>query len=250
MSTPAQQITTYTEQTILNRVFDPATNRLSVDAIEGIIVGNGSIMQIENPSIPDAFTSNAVAGTGSITTNHRFLKANSGGTATSTAIVRDGTGTNIGWSVGSDPSVLNWSKRVVWDFIFEIADNTSTGFCRVLWGPNGSDAIKDLDHKGIGIVVDNLALKLQTHDSTDLVEIAASPTATLTVDLVYGMTIISDGAGNVEWFLNGVSQGTSAGGPVGNSDAAHHHMNLQAGNGANAANQSIVVHSIYQGVAV
>jgi hypothetical protein len=143
------------------------------------------------------------------------------------------------WSRAAVYRVADWSKRVVFSVRAVSQGNTTNGVNRILLGPNVGDSIQDLDDNGIGFIIDNLAIKGQTHDGTSLEEVDLS--TSLTSGTTATLTAISDGAGNVEYFVNGVSKGTGTGGPSDSSTTGHDSIAVMSENNADSASQRVTV---------
>jgi len=188
----------------------------------------------------------AVAGTGRTAVNWRTVLVDTDADGSSTALRRTANFYTLGFSNGLEGTVLNWSKQCIFAFRFQVLTSTTNGVCRVAFGRGSADGVGDLDDKGIGIVIDNLGLKLQTHNGSTVAEV--NPSQTLTVDIVYSMTITSDGAGNIVWYLDGTSVGTSSGGPTGSSATGHNALNIHASNASDSAAQEMSVHDIRIGL--
>jgi len=181
-----------------------------------------------------------VTGTGSTIRDIRRFKADTGATASSTALTR--TKTFSGWNKGNSNGVLDWSKRVVIQFPFTIDQNTTNGIARFTFGKGTADGMGALVDKGIGIHVDNLAIKGIVHNGSSGATIDLS--TTLTTAQVYLITMVSDGSGNIEWFINDVSKGTSAAGPTGDAGNGEDSLQIEALNGADSADQAASVYFV------
>ena len=181
-----------------------------------------------------------IAGTGSITKGIRRGAVLSGTTAAGTAIIRNTN--NMGWSVGKSKSTIDWSKKILFHAFISVPNSTTNGVSRLTFGKLSSDGVSALADKGVGIQIDNNALKGVVHDGTTGATIDLS--TTLTASIVYRITIVSDGAGNVEWHLDGVSKGTSSGGPTGDGGTNKHIVQIETDNGADAASQDFDMYSL------
>lgn len=182
----------------------------------------------------------ALVGTGATTTGVRQLRVDSGGTNGGTALRRSGT--NIGWSAGKNRAVLDWSKKIVIHaFIVQIA-STTNGLARLSFGKGTADGVGVLVDKAIGIILEDDAIKGLVHNGSDAATVDLS--TTLTANIVSRVTIVSDGAGNVEWFLNGVSKGTSSAGPTGNSGSNEVLLQMETDNGADSASHHLQMNSL------
>ena len=173
----------------------------------------------------------SVTGSGSYTNTLGRLSASSGTTASSNSRVSTGTLTCL--SPGQAQWILDWAKRCVLRFNFTVINATTNGISRAQWGRSGDvNDLANLDAKGIGIRIDNLALKGLAHNGTSLRVVNLN--TTLVAGTTYRMRIVSDGAGNVEWFLDGVSKGTSAAGPSSAGSLPNTSIQITAENGADA----------------
>lgn len=140
---------------------------------------------------------------------------------------------------GASFNVINWSRRIVLKARFAVPVAGATdGAARMLLGRESNDGTGNLDDRGIGIRMQGLTLNGQVHDGTTLTNTATL--STLTLNQTYDLTIISDGAGNVEWFLDDVSIGSSTGGPTGTGTATHTALRLEAVN-TNNTDERIVL---------
>lgn len=175
----------------------------------------------------------AVAGTGSTSRGALQALVSSGTTASSTALVRSG-GT-ASWSRGKAKDVINWDKKVVLHVVFAGRVNTTNGKTSLSLGKTAGDGVAVLAREGIGFRVDDLAIKGIVHDGTS--ETVIDLSTTLVDEQTHEVTVVSDGAGNVEWFVDGVSKGSTASGPTGDSGATATLLQLDAENGADSANQ-------------
>ena len=199
-----------------------------------------------------SFTNNGVAGTGSTAAGLRLVRAATGATASSTAYRATALTTGASFSRGKNPDTIDWSKFIIIMIQFHVVAGSTNGKSRATFGPMANDGAQDLDDKGIGFGLHNLALKGYAHGGSGLLTLDLGTAVTAggdTAATVYNMIIVSDGAGNVEWFLDGVSKGTSAAGPTGDSTAGHQEFMVNAENNADTANNQIDTHQFLIGVA-
>lgn len=185
-------------------------------------------------------TITASSGSGQAATGLRRALTRTGATAGSTASVR--TDTTMGWSTGQGHNVLDWSKRIVLHAVFTPSDSTSNGISRLTLGKGSATGVGDLADKGIGLQIDQLALKGIVHDGTSGATVDLS--ATLTEGTTYAVTIVSDGSGNLEWFLDGASKGSSSAGPTGLATAGFVALQSEVDNGADSAFHELIVHDV------
>jgi len=124
----------------------------------------------------------------------------------------------------SNARVINWSKRV---WIFGVAilgrgsylGNANT-ICRVNLGGRTSSATGNLTTKGIGFFKvggTSTFVNLTVHNGTTLTNVATSVTVASDASVHY--IIYSDGAGNVQLYLNGTLAASTTAGPTGDSTA-------------------------------
>ena len=171
-------------------------------------------------------TTAATSGSGQTASGVRRAFTRTGATAGSTASLR--TDELMAWSSGRAQDVIDWSKRVVLHIVFSPAQSTTNGSSRVTLGKDGAAGVGALGNKGLGLQIDELALKGAVHDGTTGATVDLS--TTLTGNSACVVTVVSDGSGNVEWFLNGVSKGTSTGGPAGLSASGFDVLQSEADN--------------------
>ena len=110
--------------------------------------------------------------------------------------------------------------------------------------PFGTDlaAAGALQVNGIGILIDNTDLKIETRSGATLT--TSSSLATLSVTTMYVVVLESDGAGSVSVTLNDTSIGTATGAPTsasGTSDA----INVSAINTVNGSAGVLVDVSLF-----
>lgn len=179
----------------------------------------------------------STTGSGNVAHVARRLDVSTGATATSTARVRSHSET--GWSIGHPVGVIDWSKKVVTQVIFAAMAGTTNGATRLVIGKTTGAGVGDLATKGIGIKIENLALKGHVHNGTEAADIDLS--TTLTASQVYRILIVSDGAGNVEWFVNKARKGATTAGPSVTGSAGESTIQVEADNGGDTADQGILV---------
>lgn len=167
---------------------------------------------------------------------------NTGTTSSATALIRASSSQSAGWSRGKTANVINWSKNIAVYVILHQEDATTNGVARVKFGADAATAVQAFANRGIGLSVENAALKGIVHDGSSGATIDLS--TSMVDNQVYGVKIVSDGAGNVKWFVDGVSGGTSSGGPTGDGATGDAQIKIEAENNADSASQEIVVASI------
>lgn len=182
-----------------------------------------------------------LAGTGSVTQGPRILRVDSGATSGGTAKVA--TTAIVGWSMGQNRVLLNFSKRLVLRFVITATGAGADGVSRVLLGGKlVSAALGDPASRGIGIRINNLALSGLVHNGTTLTVVDLSTTLTSITTAI--VDIVSDGNGRVEWFVNRVSKGSSTAGPTGLSSSSEAGLICEAANVTHNANQLLDISNI------
>jgi hypothetical protein len=174
-----------------------------------------------------SLTTNAISGSAGVT---QFGPARELYT-TSTSVAGRATwfsssyaGDFVNISSPSNARVINWSKRV---WIFGVAilgrgsylGNANT-ICRVNLGGRTSSATGNLTTKGIGFFKvggTSTFVNLTVHNGTTLTNVATSVTVASDASVHY--IIYSDGAGNVQLYLNGTLAASTTAGPTGDSTA-------------------------------
>ena len=200
------------------------------------IIDQGQWVDLSNFS---GFTA-ATSGSGATASGPRRAVTASGTTAGSTASLR--TPTEGGWSSGQDQEVVDWSKKIVLHAICASIDATTNGISRMTLGKATGTGVGALASKGIGIQIEDLALKGIVHNGTTGATVDLS--TTLVDERVYAVTIVSDGSGKVEWFLDGTSKGTSSGGPSGLAATGACLLQMEVDNGADASLHTLTVYGI------
>lgn len=152
---------------------------------------------------------------------------------------------NQSWSIGRLTGVINWSKQVAVYMVVARLYGTANGVTRFSFGKAAGDGLGLLANKGIGWSAANLVLSGVAHDGSSLDTNALG--VTLPNDAtVYGMLITSDGAGNVEWFVDVdgaglVSKAVSTDGPTGDSAWGDTLLQFEIDNGGDALDINLFV---------
>lgn len=182
------------------------------------------------------------SGTSAINLGHRMY-VNSGTTGASYC-ARSMTAGCQGLSIGSLYTIINWSLPFGLSVTLSRSDTTTNGKMWVCIGTNPTAVPTNADPatKSIGIRVDADVLKGVCHNGTDLDVVDLS--TTLAVNQVYKIDVISDGAGNVAWYADGVLAGASTGGPTGNGSVNCNDVVFWTTNGPDAAVQILYVYVI------
>ena len=114
-----------------------------------------------------------------------------------------------------------------------------------LWFWIGTDAARTADLNAgwhaIGFKIEHKSLKgiVANGGGASIVDLSADLT---TGSTTYQIVVSSDGNGNVEWFLDGVSKGTSSDGPTGNAMIAN--TGIGVANGGDSAAQHAYLHEL------
>lgn len=183
----------------------------------------------------------AVTGTGVTDGSVSRTTIRTGTTAGSTASRKIGSDL-AGWTQTANGRVMNWSKALAVAIIITQQEATTNGIFRFTWGKLPATGVGALPGRGIGVQIDNAALKGIVHDGTSGATIDLS--TSVVDETATNILITSDGAGNIEWFVNGVSKGTSDGGPTGNSANEGHNMQFEVDNGADSASMRVLGHQV------
>jgi parallel beta-helix repeat protein len=178
-----------------------------------------------------------VAGSGAVSFGPRQLVVTTDSTAGSTAVARTGAEMCLTLNAASD--VIDWSKPLVFVVTFSVTDATTDGIACVSLGKAADAGVGEPAVKSFGLRVDNLALKGLAHDGTSLTVVDLN--TTLVAGGTYQLAIVSDGAGNVEWFLSGTLKGTTTAGPRTVGAAGDSTIHAEVSNGANSVAQRLVV---------
>lgn len=170
-----------------------------------------------------------VTGGGSTRSRPGLKRVDTGAGAGDTARLH--TGELVALQAGQAWRRFTWDTRIVLSFLFTLVDATTNGQAWVTFGKATGAAIGNPADKAVGIRLDNLALAGLAHTGGALNTAALGNIAAQTV---YRMTIISDGAGNVSFHLDGVQAGTAAG-PTGLNAVGVNALFIEATNGGDAA---------------
>tara|TARA_Y100000310_G_scaffold321280_1_gene378690 strand:+ start:69 stop:1097 length:1029 start_codon:yes stop_codon:yes gene_type:complete len=186
---------------------------------------------------------NESTGSGTVTQEPRTFDVRTGTTATSTAWATSTSAATEGWSSGQSRQVINWDKTVIVNAMLTTFDHSANGEGMLSLGKGGDDNIGNLAGKAIAIKANTTrALFGQVHDGTTLTHVDLNTVAGSGIP--YRATIISDGTGNVEWLIDGVSKGTTSAGPTGLPNSGESLVQVEADNGGDTSNNIIIAHSI------
>lgn len=183
-----------------------------------------------------------VVGTGESGLSGMAMALSSGTTARSTVARK--TGGETGITRGSRFDKIDWSKNITIWSRFVIQGSTPTGVSMFSLGKNNSDGVANLSRRGISILrVVDLDLIVQVHDGTTLTGVDLN--TTLTATQTYDMRMVSDGAGNVTWYLDDVELGTTNLGPKTESAAVDEsNWQMEVANVANSASQALAIFNV------
>ena len=138
-------------------------------------------------------------------------------------------------------NVINWDNRIVLYVVFFQEESTPLGVSRIKFGADAGTDVQAFANLGIGVSVENAALKGIVHDGSAGTTIDLG--TTMVEDQTYGVKVDSDGAGNVRWSVNGISKGASSLGPTGDGAASDAQIKIETENNS-AFEQEITVTSI------
>ena len=198
----------------------------------------GEIVQLGVPWEPILFNHwlETTNGTGNIDMRPRRYTIGTG--ATSTAWAKVSSIAIDRWTPGVAANVIDWTLPILIKVTLSVDDNTTNGTFKLSLGKQQSEAVGDLAQRGIGIAVDNLALKGIAHDGTSL---DTTSLGTLAAKQTYQILIVSDGAGNVEWFLDGVASGSTAAGPDAAGTAGDSGLQIEIQNQGDSATETVAI---------
>ena len=134
--------------------------------------------------------------------------------------------TFMGLSSKSNSNIINWSKKI-WVFGTAILGRSSylgnaNTVTRVNLGGRSANATGNLTQKGIGFFKvggTGTFINLTVHNGTTLTNVASS--VTLASDATVHYIIYSDGAGNVQLYLDGTLAASTTAGPTGSGTSGH-----------------------------
>jgi hypothetical protein len=196
-------------------------------------------------TIPSAWAASAV-GTGARGTGSNSLDIFTGTTANSSYAVANRPSGFIWYTrPGSATSTITveWSQAIRVDFMLWVSAASTNSIFRFLIGANTAAAVADLDRRGVGIRLENLALKLHVHDGTSAT--TSSTLSTLSTNISYSLSIRKAAAsGTVELFLNGSSVGSTTGGPSTNAGSSADGFVASILNGIDASNSRVTLQKI------
>ncbi len=195
---------------------------------------------------PGAFLSaEAVSGSGTAVVDPRILDISTGVTVSSTALRRMGTAW-AGWQRGNQ-QYIDWSKRIVFSSkITSLGTGSASGVSRFILGKLYNSGVGAPTSKAIGFRIDNLALKGIVHNGSSLAVVDLS--TSMATHISHDVQAVSDGAGNVEFFVDGVSAGSSTAGPTGLSTVNLVAVHAEVDNGGDTYSQRLIIHSLAIGM--
>lgn len=180
--------------------------------------------------------SSSVSGSGSTSTANLGGNVTTGATAGSTARLSI-TNENARIEPGVPFNYFNWSKKKGLFVIFVSDLSTAAGIVRMSLGQADDTTTVDrgkLISCGIGFELRYNALWGVVHDGTTYKATDLSTTVAITSSGTTALLAISDGAGNVAFYVNGIYKATSTGGPT-NTSAPYTTYTLAAVNDTDAA---------------
>lgn len=117
---------------------------------------------------------------------------------------------------------LHWDNRVVFSCFVNVSQNLWTGDGETIYIDLGSQAGDqgNLSGKGIGFRLTGNTIYGVAHDGTTLS--VSTNTATMPYRATGHLMVISDGSGNVSWYVDGTElESVSSIGPTGNATTSH-----------------------------
>ena len=181
---------------------------LGPDLVEAMLLGQGYYQWWDWDFDDSDFT---LVGTGAETHANRSGRLVSGGTAGGSAAASPkSTNSHMLWSREQTANRLDWTKRVIIVAVVEGDSASTNGIVRIKFGATSREA-GPLARKGIGFRISNRVAAGTAHDGSteDVVDLNFS----LVEDKTHILIAVSDGSGNVDFYIDGVHRGTSTGGP-------------------------------------
>jgi hypothetical protein len=178
----------------------------------GVIASNSAPLRPRS----GAFTA-ATSGTGASTQNYYAASIYSGPNASVVGYGGAYADTGGFWSSGNAYTTPDWSKVAGFSVM---AYRPSIGFgsgntIRITLGKSSSGGTLSTRGIGIDIAPANTYVKILAHNGTTLTTTDSTMLVTAYANLsTRNITVVSYGNGTVEFFMNGVSYGTSSGGPT------------------------------------
>lgn len=194
---------------------------------------------IHEVDLTNMSTGSTGSGTNSASSPRRAY-VSSGTTASSSACRNYHNQAEMGWSCGSDYRIIDWDSEISLSVEATLAASTTNGIARFYFGGDNVTTVQDMPTKGIGFSVKNSALYGVCRNGGSLVEVDLS--ISLSTSVSCNFTAHSDGAGNVTWYVDGSSVGTSSSGPTGAGASTESAFHMSADNGGDAVAQSLFVH--------
>jgi len=196
-----------------------------------------------------------VVGTGaSVRFNEQhLLDLATGTTAGRSVIVR--TSRFSGWQMDEGRNVINWDKPIMMSLLVTPCEGSVNGERRITLGKAYNAAIGDPAYKAIGIKFGEedsglTAVIGLVHDGTSLYTVALGNVASF---YTHRFWIISDGAGNVDFYIDGELSGSLNNGPTGMGIGNANVFTMEVANNADAAWNILELHDgrmIFDSVAV
>ena len=163
----------------------------------------------------DGWGAQTLSGTGSISASGWGLNCQTGATASSRA--QRTLSTIVGDFFWGQPNIgtqqINWAKRFTVGFTINPISSSTNGQWFIRIGDNASTT-GNLSGRGVGIRMNNGAIAGQVHDGTTLNTSSTLKTVTLGGNQTTWIVIQSDGAGNVQFWVDNSLEVTLTGGPT------------------------------------
>jgi hypothetical protein len=173
-----------------------------------------------------------IVGSGAVGESVSSFRINTGATTASSVLMRGNK--DARFMLGKDGLLFNqipWNERIRIRFVIATLNPNADTVLRFQVGETFTKTtISDLDKKGFGVKITNTSVVLLAHNGTTLTTSSAVTTAASSTRKTF--MIDSDGAGNVSLYANGVSVGTTTGGPTSAGTANDTAINLSITNGA------------------
>ena len=163
----------------------------------------------------DGWGAQTVSGSGSISASGWGLNCQTGATASSRA--QRTLSTVVADFFWGQPNIgtqqINWAKRFTVGFSLNPISSSTNGQWFIRFGDNASTS-GNLSGRGVGLRMNNGAIVAQVHDGTTLNTSSTLKTVTLGTNQTTWVVIQSDGAGNVQFWIDNSLAVTLTGGPT------------------------------------
>ena len=203
---------------------------------------SGRLFQFSND---ESLWAKTVVGTGaaSALAGQNAMLLNTGTTTGSSVLMRlDGSG-GAGWpgnQGGGSRSLIDWRNRFRVALKFYIIAPSANTICRIGFGDTYNlTTVRDIGNLGVGIKIENTAIKVMMHNGTT--PTVSASLATTAANTIEHWILDSDGTGLVEVYRNGVYLTTLTGGPEILGSASRDNIHISVSNGAGTTDSYLCI---------